>query len=152
MLTKEGQSFLVKFTEPNTGAATININSIGVISLKKNATENLDAADINTNQLFLLVFDGTNFQVIGLGGGVKTVTGVNVDNTDPKNPIVQQSERRYASSGNYAYCGSAPYNTAVSTTNWTITRLNIAADGTVTIACVSGVNWTDYLTHTYTTC
>lgn len=63
------------------------------------------------------------------------------------------SEKRYASSGSYGYCGTAPNGSAEAALVWDITRLTIAVDGTVTATdCASGVDWTNYLTHVYTPC
>ena len=61
--------------------------------------------------------------------------------------------RRFAfvsGSPDVAYCGVAPLGSSESATVWFISKLTLATDGTVdTITTVSGVNWTDYLTHTY---
>ena len=55
----------IKFTNANTGASTLNINSIGAISIKKNVSDALISGDIKAGQILLLVFDGTNFQLAG---------------------------------------------------------------------------------------
>jgi hypothetical protein len=58
--------FVVTFTNANTGSATLNVNSIGAIALKKNATEALASGDIVAGAELICVYDGTNFQVIGI--------------------------------------------------------------------------------------
>jgi hypothetical protein len=63
-----GFGILVKFTNANTGAATLNVNSLGAKDIKKNATVALAAGDISATQILLLIYDGTNFQVVGGGG------------------------------------------------------------------------------------
>lgn len=89
-----GQSFRVRFTNANTGAATINFNSLGAKAIVKNGSTALVAGDINAGQILLLGYDGTNMQVIGGGGNavisglVESVTGDGVDNTDPENPVL----------------------------------------------------------------
>ena len=65
----EGQVFLIEFTNANTGSSTININSLGAKTLKKSVSTNLASGDIAAGQTLLIAYDGTNFQVIGLGGG-----------------------------------------------------------------------------------
>lgn len=66
-----GASFFIKFTNANTGASTLNLNTIGAVSIKKNVSTNLSAGDIAAGQVVLLVYDGTNFQIItGSGGGI----------------------------------------------------------------------------------
>jgi hypothetical protein len=64
-----GQRFNIKFTNANTGAATININSKGAKSIVKNGSTALSAGDIAAGQVMLLVYDGTNMQIVGPSGG-----------------------------------------------------------------------------------
>lgn len=56
-----GNAYLVKFTNANTGAATINVNALGAKSIVKGATTALVAGDIPAGRIALLVYDGTNF-------------------------------------------------------------------------------------------
>lgn len=58
-----GQVVHVKFTNANTGAATININSLGARSLVRLDGTALKAADILAGMIGTLVYDGTNFQL-----------------------------------------------------------------------------------------
>jgi len=60
-----GQVFNIKFTNANTSTATINLNSLGAKSIKKNATEALGVNDIKAGQMYALAYDGTNFQLLG---------------------------------------------------------------------------------------
>ncbi len=59
-----GDTFDVLFTNANTGAATLNINSLGPIALKKNGTAALVPGDIDAGSLHQIVYDGTNFQIV----------------------------------------------------------------------------------------
>lgn len=59
-----GQWYIVKFTNANTGAATIDINGIGVLPLKKGVTTDLIAGDIGAGSTKLLSYDGTNLIVV----------------------------------------------------------------------------------------
>jgi len=54
----------IQFTNANTGAATLNINSLGAKSIVKNASAALIANDIPAGQIVCLAYDGTNFQII----------------------------------------------------------------------------------------
>lgn len=56
--------FYVLFTNANTGAATLNLAALGAKDIKKNGTVALAAGDIGAGQIHLLVYDGTNFQLI----------------------------------------------------------------------------------------
>lgn len=62
-----GDAYVIKFTNANTGASTLNINAIGAIALKKIVSNALASGDITSGQEFLIVYDGTNFQVIPAG-------------------------------------------------------------------------------------
>lgn len=59
----------LKATNANTGASTLNVNSLGAKSIKKNVIEDLAADDIKAGQVIPLIYDGTNFQIVGGGGG-----------------------------------------------------------------------------------
>ncbi len=91
-----GQQFLVKFTNANTDASTINFNSNGAKALKKNVSSALVAGDISAGQVMLLAYDGTNFQIIGGSSvGLPSQTGnigkfLQTDGTSPlwANPSV----------------------------------------------------------------
>ena len=61
--------FNANFT--NTGAATINVNSLGAKTIKKNATSDLASGDITSGQVITLIYDGTYFQI---QGAVQTIT------------------------------------------------------------------------------
>jgi hypothetical protein len=61
--------FYVTFTNANTGAATLNLATLGAKAIKKNSGVALAAGDISAGQILLLVYDGTNFQVVGGSGG-----------------------------------------------------------------------------------
>lgn len=58
-----GQVFFFKANTANTGAATLNVNGLGAKALKKNKDEDLEDNDILSGQIYMAVYDGTNFQV-----------------------------------------------------------------------------------------
>jgi len=60
------QFVVIKFTNANTGSSTLNINSLGAKTLKKAVSTNLASGDILAGQCLVLIYDGTNFQVMGL--------------------------------------------------------------------------------------
>lgn len=55
--------FKANFT--NTGAATLNINGLGEVALKKNVNIALAAGDILSGQVYTVIYDGTNYQLSG---------------------------------------------------------------------------------------
>lgn len=79
------QRFFIKFTNANTGAATLNLNSLGAKSLVKNGSTALSAGDIAAGAILIVAYDGTNFQIVGKissgGGGASdnyaTASGTN---------------------------------------------------------------------------
>lgn len=53
-----------KATTANTGAATLNVNSLGAKTIKKYQSEDLVTGDILAGQIITVVYDGTNFQLL----------------------------------------------------------------------------------------
>lgn len=78
----EGMLTFVKFTNANTGAATINFNSLGAKSIKHLDGSALAASDIAAGTVALLIYDGTNFQMIGLNPA-NFVTNAQFQNSSP---------------------------------------------------------------------
>ena len=82
-----GQMFAFVAANTNTGAVTINISSLGAKAITKNGTTALVAGDLTANYLFVVVYDGTQFQVVGVSAttftdltisGVLTLSGAGV--------------------------------------------------------------------------
>lgn len=59
----------------NTGAATINVNSIGAASIKKHGNVDLQTGDIRSGSLMILTHDGTNFQLMAAVDNLYTAKG-----------------------------------------------------------------------------
>ena len=59
-----GNLFSFVAVATNTGATTINLNSLGAKSITKSGTTALVAGDLVINQLYLIEYDGTRFQLI----------------------------------------------------------------------------------------
>lgn len=66
----EGMPIFFKANHDNTGATTLDVDSLGVVSLKKNLDEDLAEGDIKTGQIICVVYDGTNFQVQAIKIGI----------------------------------------------------------------------------------
>jgi len=60
------QTFQIKFSNANTGAATLNLNSLGAKAIKRNGTTDLLAGDIAAGQVLTLFYDGASFQPLSL--------------------------------------------------------------------------------------
>ncbi len=66
-----GQHFFFKQAgSANTGATTLNVNSVGAKSITKKGTTALAASDIPANAMVHVVYDGTQFQLMNLGSDV----------------------------------------------------------------------------------
>jgi hypothetical protein len=85
-----GQMFAFVAANTNTGAVTINISSLGAKSITKTGTTALVAGDLTANYLYVVVYDGTQFQVVGVSAttftdltvsGVLTLSGAGVQLT-----------------------------------------------------------------------
>lgn len=59
-----GMFITFKANTANTGAATLNVNSLGAKTIKKNVSADLTDNDILANQIVMVIYDGTNFQII----------------------------------------------------------------------------------------
>lgn len=70
--------YFIKFTNANTAASTLNIDSLGAKDIKKSGTVALASGDISAGQVLELFYDGTNFQIIGgTGSGGITNSAAN---------------------------------------------------------------------------
>lgn len=59
-----GQIYLFRPNAANTGASTLNINGLGAKTIVKNVNDSLLAGDIQQNSPALVLYDGTNFQLV----------------------------------------------------------------------------------------
>lgn len=65
-----GQEYRVKWGAASQGNDTVNLNSIGAVTVKKNGgASSLSAGDVPSGAVTNLLYDGTNFQLSGSGGG-----------------------------------------------------------------------------------
>lgn len=60
----EGMTIVFKANTANTGAATLNVNSLGEKTIKKLHDQDLTTNDIEAGQIVMVVYDGTNFQLL----------------------------------------------------------------------------------------
>lgn len=72
----EGLSFKAKLTVTNTGAATMNFNGSGNKALVKAGGAALDAGDIKADTIYLIIYNGTSWQIdaITADSGTWTIT------------------------------------------------------------------------------
>jgi len=108
-----GQMFAFVAANTNTGAVTINISSLGAKAITKTGNTALTAGDLTANYLFVVVYDGTQFQVVGVSAttftnltisGVLTLSGAGVQMTSSgtgawKMPVGTTGQRPTGASG-----------------------------------------------------
>ena len=58
-----GMMITFKANFSNTAGATLDLNGLGPKSIKKKISDDLSANDINTGQMVIVIYDGTNFQM-----------------------------------------------------------------------------------------
>ena len=82
-----GNTFVFVVPNTNTGAATINIDGLGAKSITRTGSTALVAGDMVANQVALIVYDGTRFQLLDgnsftnlLVSGTLTYGGVTLTN------------------------------------------------------------------------
>lgn len=110
-----GQMFVIKFTTANTGASTLNINTLGAKGIVKNGSAALEAGDISAGQIFILIYDGTNLQIIGgTGGGSGSLT---VSQWDFSSGFPTEANVLYIATADNGVIGDADY---VATGTWFI--------------------------------
>lgn len=115
----------------NTGACTLNVNSLGAKTLKKNYNSDLVTGDILAGQIVIAIYDGTNFQVLSVGSvpiatGAETTTGTDNTkaispkaladadlNTRLKSKLMITSRDGTAASGDVSYTGCGFKPTAI---------------------------------------
>ena len=133
-----GQTFRFVSAGANTGAATLNINALGAKAVTKTGTTALAAGDIPSGAVVEVVYDGTQFQMLGLAPtGSPTFAGT------------------VTITGGTTFTGTAHAATSATTTLPTLTYTNTTADaasGSVTYrksrtagdTSSSDVLWTEY--------
>ena len=70
-----GQVFHFDANTVNTGAATLNVNGLGAITIKKHHDQDLANGDIEAGQHVTVIYDGTNFQMQSQLGNAPSGSG-----------------------------------------------------------------------------
>lgn len=77
-----GRIYAFKVPHTNTGAATLNVNGLGSKNITKNGTVALAAGDLVVNQLVLVMYDGTQFQLLNPTSNTTVAVASIVPGTD----------------------------------------------------------------------
>lgn len=138
-----GQKFTFIAAGANTGAATININSIGAKSITKNGATALSAGDLASGAVAEVVYDGTQFQLIsGLAGLSTPISasngGTGLTSVGTSGNVLTSNGTSWVSSapasGKVLQVVNATYSTSTSTTSNTYIDSGLTATITPTSA------------------
>jgi hypothetical protein len=80
-----GQMFYFVSTGDNTGAVTLNIDSLGAKAVTRDGSVALAAGDIKSGEVVVVVYDGTRFQVVSQLNSAGNATFANVSITSALN-------------------------------------------------------------------
>lgn len=119
------QTFLIRFTNANTGASTINLNGLGAKSLVKNGATALASGDIPAGAILLISYDGTNFQVVG---------GINASSGGAFVPYDKATQTTDITGGPYDVDNAS--SSGFTIVNGTITTQIVILDGGIIIQVV----------------
>jgi hypothetical protein len=75
----DGMKVAFKASNNNSDTSTFEINNLGPVPITKSGTDELDPEDVKADQISILMYDGTNFQIISGTGGTITATTTNAD-------------------------------------------------------------------------
>ena len=155
-----GQMFYFVAAGTNTGAVTLNINSLGAKAVTRDGSTALAAGDIVSGEVVVVVYDGTRFQVVSqlnssgdarfanvsiasalFVGGVATFTGLTASK-----PVFTDASKNLTSSGTLGVdqggTGQTSYTNGQlligNTTGNTLTKATLTAGTGVTITNGSG--------------
>ncbi|QCX32444.1 hypothetical protein FDN13_01320 [Caloramator sp. E03] len=84
----EGIAVSVKINVDNTGASTINVNGIGVKSIKTADGDDVVSGDLKAGSIYTLRYNGTNFILQGKGGGLKGLVPIYYSATAPTTSVI----------------------------------------------------------------
>jgi hypothetical protein len=73
-----GQRFTFTANTANTGAATLNVNTLGSKAIKKNHDQDLATGDIESGQVVEVVYDGTNMQMVSATAALVPATPLKI--------------------------------------------------------------------------
>ena len=145
-----GQSVWVLVANSNSGAATINVKSLGAKAVTKNGATALASGNLIANHAYLMVYDGTQFQVLTYTPLAADIPTLNQNTTGTAGGLSAAYIDWNASSGGASIQNkpSIPTVTGGTCTNQAVTAINTSVVPTCTTITHSYVDNSIALTGT----
>jgi len=137
------ERYLVRFTNANTGAATLNRDGLGAKAIKNGDGTALSANTINAGETKLISYNGTNYYLVGGSGGT-SATGY-THNTRVTDYTLVLSDGSYSTpvlvEMNVAGANTVtvPLNSSVAFPTGAVISISQYGAGTTTIVATGGV-------------
>jgi len=147
-----GNLFSFVAVATNTGAATINLNSLGAKSITKSGTTALAAGDLVSGQVYLIEYDGTRFQLINPSSVSASVSSISFGSTG-LTPATATTGAVTVAGTLAVVNGGTGVTTSTGTTNVVLSNsptlvtpiLGIPTSGTLSNCTVDGTNSVGFL-------
>ena len=135
-----GQQFTFQPANANTGACTINVNSLGAKSIKKDYNADPAAGDLVANQMITIVYDGTNFQMLNAAHGLlsQSLSQIYAADAGSNDTYVINPSPAFS-----AYSAGMMLNFYANTANTGAATLNVNSLGAVAIRKAGGAVLSD---------
>ena len=154
-----GQMFYFVAAGDNTGAVTINIDSLGAKSVTRDGAVALAAGDIKSGEVVVIVYDGTRFQVVSqlnssgdarfanvsiisalYVGGVATLTGNPILSGGTANGVLYLNGSKVATSGSALTYNGTTFTSGAHTLSTGVLTVPAGAVGTPSITTAGDTN------------
>jgi len=146
-----GQMFYFVAAGANTGAVTLNINSLGAKAVTRDGSTALAAGDINSGEIVVVVYDGTRFQMVNAANsfGNTTINGtLTVTGTTTLSGLTASTALALDASKNVVSVTNTGSGNNVLATSPTLTTPNLGTPSAVTLSNGTGLPLTTGVTGT----
>jgi hypothetical protein len=126
----------------NTGAVTLNINSLGAKAVTRDGSTALAAGDINSGEIVVVVYDGTRFQMVNAANsfGNTTINGtLTVTGTTTLSGLTASTALALDASKNVVSVTNTGSGNNVLATSPTLTTPNLGIPSAVTLTNGTGL-------------
>jgi hypothetical protein len=137
-----GQMFYFVAAGDNTGAVTLNINSLGAKAVTRDGSTALAAGDINSGEIVVVVYDGTRFQMVNAANsfGNTTINGtLTVTGTTTLSGLTASTALALDASKNVVSVTNTGSGNNVLATSPTLTTPNLGTPSAVTLTNGTGL-------------